>query len=139
MQLAVLEGLQRIEWIVRHLSPGESGHEQVDELVDGRVLEPARIHAKVKNSLLQPLREATREIGLEFLDQQRHALVAAALVPDRVFARHFSEPGAALEFHRQRIGDRALLRVVVVAREALVLDAHYFFAQRIYSRISGNA
>ena len=58
-------------------------------------------------------REAARQ-GLELLHQHRHALRTPPLVADRILAHHFLERAAVLEFHRERVGDRALLGIVVV-------------------------
>src|SRR6185503_18122511 len=115
-----------------------SDHEQVDELADGRRGEPVRIHAKIENSLLLLRREAARQVGLELLHQDRHPFGAAALVPDRVLAHDFLELGAVLELHAERIGDRALPRVVVVAREPLVFNASDLLSKRVNPRIPGD-
>ena len=61
-------------------------------------------------------REPAREVGPELLYQQRNAFVAAARVADRIFDHDFVELLAVVEFDRQRVGDRALLRIVIIPR-----------------------
>src|SRR5205807_9313321 len=98
---------------------------------DRRLFQPAGIRAELKNSLLLLRREVPREMGPEFPDQDRHAFLAAAPVAERVLAEHFLELAAVLELDREGVGDRALLRVVVVAGEALVLHARDFLSQSV--------
>src|SRR4051812_23390133 len=66
-----------------------SDDEEVHELVDRRLREALRVHAELENCLLLLHGKAAREVRLEFLDEDRHALFATALVADRVFADHF--------------------------------------------------
>src|SRR5205807_5536112 len=108
-----------------------SWDEQIHEFIDRRLFQPARIRAELKNSLLPLRREVSREMSPEFLDQDRHAFLAAAPVAERVLAEHFLELAAVLALDAEGVGDRALLRVVVVAGEALVLHASDFFSQSI--------
>ncbi len=80
-------------------------------------------------------REAAREVGPELLDQQRNAVLAPTLVTDRIFDYDFVELRSVVEFDRQRIGDRALLRIVVILRELRVFHAFHLRAQHIDARV----
>src|SRR3954470_199507 len=119
------------------LDSGSCG-EQVYELVDGRAMQALDVLAQLEDRPLLPLGKAARQVGLEFLDQHRHAFLAAALMADWVFAHHFLELRAVLESDGERVGDRTLLRVVVVARKALVLDARNVFPQGVDPGILGD-
>src|SRR5688572_14614023 len=116
-----------------------SDHEQIDELVYRGALEARAVEAQIEDRAALPLGQTAPEVGPELLDQDRHAFVAAAPVPDGVFAEDFLQLAAIFESHAERIGDRALLGIVVVAREALVLDAHDVLAQRVDARIGRDA
>ena len=61
------------------------------------------------------------QVGFEFLHQQRHALLAPAAMADGVLDL-FLKHAAVVENHAQRIGDRALPGVVIVARELRLFD-----------------
>src|SRR5262245_15648743 len=103
-------------------NPPESAVE-VDVGVDGHGFEPLLVERDVENCLLTLLVEAAREICAELLHQQGNAFGAAALVPDRVLDDKFGEGGPILESDGQTIRDRALVGIVVIARELRVLDA----------------
>src|SRR4051812_26104018 len=97
--------------------------EKVDEFVDGRGVQPARVHAVLENLLAAFLGKTQSEVALEFFHEQRHAFLAAALVADRVFDNHFGELRSIRQLDGQRIGDRALRGIVVVLGELGVFDA----------------
>ncbi|CAB3773046.1 hypothetical protein LMG29739_06363 [Paraburkholderia solisilvae] len=80
-------------------------------------------------------RETPRKVRAEFLDQQRDAVRAAALVADRVFDSHFVERRAVAELHGQRVGNRTLVRVVIILRVLRVFHAFDLRAQRVDARI----
>ncbi|MNI30814.1 hypothetical protein D3C73_846730 [compost metagenome] len=81
-------------------------------------------------------REHAGQIGAELGFKQRNAVGAAALVADGVFADDFIQFGAVVEFHRQRVGDRALVRVVVVAGVGRVFHADDLVAQDVDARVA---
>src|SRR5689334_25253591 len=99
--------------------------------MDRRRFEALLVHAAREDRRLLLRREASREIAFELLNEERHAFLAATLVANRVLDDHLGELLAILEFDRQPIGNGALLRIEIVARELLVLDAHYLVAQEI--------
>ena len=92
----------------------------------------------VQDRLLLFRRKAARQVGLEFLDQDRHAFLAPALVADRVFDHHFLEAASVLELDGDAVGDRALVRVVIIPGELLVLDADDLVAKFVDARIGGH-
>src|SRR5207244_1520088 len=102
----------------------DSDDHHVHELVDRRGFELLLVEAQIENAGALLLGEAAREVDAEFLDQDRHAFLAAALVADRVLDDHLAKLPAVVEFHGERVGDGALERVMIVPRELLVLDAH---------------
>src|SRR3954468_1635040 len=53
---------------------GSGMGEKVDELVDGRGGEAPRVHADLEDVLAPLLREAQRQVALELLHQERHAI-----------------------------------------------------------------
>src|SRR5688572_23812027 len=101
-------------WSVPGFGSWRSYDEKVDELVHRRGGEPCCVHAKREDGLLLLGREAAREVALELLHQDRHAFLAPALVADRVLDHRLGKALAVLELHGERVGDRALVRVVVV-------------------------
>src|SRR5688572_26798151 len=116
-----------------------SCREQVDELAHRGRRQPLGVEAQLEDPLLLRGREAPREIGLELLHQHRHAFLAPALVADRVLDGDFLELLLVLELHGERVGDRALFRVVIVLRVLLVLDAGYLRAQAVDPRVGGRS
>jgi hypothetical protein len=102
--------------------PRCSDDEQVDEFVHRRRFEPAGVERNVEDGALLLRRKASRQVGPELFHEQRNAVSAPAAMADRVLDDDFLQPAAVLELDRDRIGDRALVRIEVVAREAPVLD-----------------
>ena len=90
-------------------------HEHIDEFVYRRRFQALCILAQRENRIALFLREAPRQVGLELLHQQRDAILAPATMPNRIFYDDFPGFLAVLELDRNRIGDRALIRIVVVA------------------------
>ena len=82
--------------------------------------------------------EATRQIDAELRLQQRNAVLAATLVTDRVFNDDFGQAAAILELDGQRIGDRTLVRIMVIGRECGIFHANDLVAQGIDARIGCN-
>src|SRR5688572_22532108 len=62
-----------------------SGRHHVHEFVDRRGLELPLAHAQLEDGGALLLGEAAREVGLELLHEDGHALLAAALVADGIF------------------------------------------------------
>jgi predicted Rdx family selenoprotein len=59
-------------------------------------------------------------------------------VTDRILDDHFLQLLAVGELNGRCVGDRALLRIVVVLRELLVLDADDLVAQCVDARVGGD-
>src|SRR5215472_1802366 len=100
-----------------------SDDEKVDEFVHRRRFEPARVERDLENRLLLLRGEAAREIDPELLNEQRNALGAPPAMADRILDPDFLQAAAVLELDADRVRDRALVRIEVFAREALVLHA----------------
>ena len=107
--------------------------------MDRHRFELLQVERDVENRVLLLRGEAACEIGFELFDQQRHAFLAPAPMPDRIFDHDFAGAAAIGEFDRDGVGDRALLRIEIVFRERLVFDAHHLGAQRVDAGIGGNA
>src|SRR5258708_32396988 len=112
-----------------------SNNEQVDEIVHWSRLESCRIERQIEDRALLFGRKTPGQVGLEFLDEYRNALLAAAAVADGIFDDHFLEPSAIDELDGNRVGDGAFVRVEVVLRELLVLDTDHLGAEAVDARI----
>src|SRR5690606_9633725 len=119
----------------RRLTFDASDDVEIHVLVDRHRLERVLVQRDPQDRVLLLRREAPGEVGAELGLQQRNAFLAPALVPDGVFAHDLVELPAVRELDRQRVGDRALLRVVVVRGELLVLDAGDLVAQPVDARV----
>ncbi|SAL75210.1 hypothetical protein AWB69_09290 [Caballeronia udeis] len=75
--------------------------------------------------------ETPCEVNLELLDQKGDAVLATTLVSNRIFDDHFVELAAVVELDCQRIGDRTLLRIVIVLGEFWVFHAFHLRAQGV--------
>src|SRR5688572_3547411 len=109
-------------------APGRSNNEEIDELVDRRRFEALLITAQIEDRGLLLGREFPPQVGAELGFKQRYALLAAAAVPDRILDLDVLGLAAVLEEHLDRIRDRTLARVEIVARPLLFLDALHFRA-----------
>src|ERR1700748_3914921 len=85
--------------------PLRSDYVQIDIVVCGHRLERFPVERCVEDRRLLLRREMACEIGPEFLDQQRDAVGATALMADRIFDGDFLEPAAVVEFDRPGAGD----------------------------------
>src|SRR6478752_9749520 len=103
-------------------------HQQIDELVHGHCGEPLRVERDVEYGLLLAPGEAPRDIRAELLDQYGNTFLAPPAVADRILDDDFLRARAVVELHGDRVGDRAPLRIEVIARELLVLDALHLCA-----------
>ncbi|CAM2154606.1 hypothetical protein PT2222_300120 [Paraburkholderia tropica] len=113
-----------------------SCHIQVDVLVHGHGLEPCRIQRDIENRLLLLRGEAPREVGPELFDQQRDAGFAASLVADRILHHDFVERRAVVQLDGQRIRDRTLVGIVIIARELRIFHADDLRAQGVDARVA---
>src|SRR5262245_53244196 len=105
------------------MGSSDSGGIEIDVIVHAHGLETVLIERHVEDRALLLFIEAAREIGAELLDEKRDAFGASALMPDRIFDDDLGERGAILEQHAEAVGDRALVGIVIVARELRILDA----------------
>src|SRR5690606_902196 len=87
---------------------------QVHVLVHRHGFQRGLVQRRVQDALLLAGGELARQVAAELGFQERDAVLAAALVANRVFADDLVELGAVREFDRQRVGDGALVRIVVV-------------------------
>src|SRR6266568_6233237 len=114
-----------------------SDYEQVYEFLGWRRLQALLIAAQPEDRLAPFLRKAAIQVPAEFLFEQGNAFVTAAVVAERIFYRHLERGGSVPEENLQLVSDRALFRVQIIARVALVLNAHHLRAQRVDARIGG--
>src|SRR5690606_7245474 len=114
-----------------HVAAVGSDDIQVDVFVDWHGFEARLVQRYIQDTRLLPGRKAPGQVGAELGLEQGNALGAAALVADGVFAHDFVERAAVVELDAERVGDRALVRVVVVGGEGGVFDADDLVAQHI--------
>ena len=82
--------------------------------------------------------KTARQIGFEFGFEQRHAIFAAAAVPNRIFNRDIGGFAAVLEKDLHGVGDRALGRIKVILAPLAIFNAHHFVTQGVDARIRGD-
>src|SRR5262245_35466369 len=88
---------------------GMSDHEKVDEFVHRRCCERSGVERDVEYPLLLFLGEAPGEVGPEFIDQQRNAVLAPSAMPYGIFDHDFTGLVAVVEFDGNGVGDGALV------------------------------
>jgi hypothetical protein len=76
---------------------------------------------------------------LELVHQQRCTFLATTLMADRELDKHLIKDSAVIERNRERIGDEALFRIVVINRELLLVDASDLSAKCVNARIGGSS
>src|SRR6185437_14763635 len=92
----------------------------------------------LRDGVLLLLRETPREIAPELRQQERNALLPPAPVTDGILHHDLIERASVLEPDGDRICDRALLRIEIVAGELRVLHAFDPRAQGIDARVAGD-
>ena len=79
-----------------------------------------------------------RDVPLKFLQQQWNSFLPPALMANRVLDLNLGEDSVVDQCDKEGVSDRAFLRVVVVFREAFVLDAINLGPKGVYARVSGS-
>src|SRR6218665_3838102 len=111
---------------------------EIDMVIPRSWCQPFLVERDLQDLLLALGCQGQRQMGAELGFEQRQALGAPALVADRIGHQRFGQAAAVGQCDRQRVGDGALVRVMVVAREGWLLDAFNLGPQRIDARVGGH-
>ena len=81
------------------------------------------------------LAEVGTNVTLEFLEQERGALLTAALMPNRVLDLDLVQDGAVVKLNKDSVADGTLGGLVVLDAEPLVFDAINLGAEGFNARV----
>src|SRR5438045_4168316 len=112
-------------------SSSRLAHPERDEVVDRQRLELRLVRARGLDTRDLRRAETRLEVLPELREQQRDPLGAPAPVADRIVDRDARAARAVLEEHLERVADRALVGVEVVAAEIAVLGHDHLPANRL--------
>ena len=115
-----------------------SDDEHVHEFVHGHCFEPLLVRARVDDLCGSPSGKARQQVAPELVHEDRNAGFAPTPMANRILDFDLFGLRAVLEKNLNRIGDRTLVGLVVLAAVACILLDHHQIAQPIDARIRGD-